>query len=311
MEKEKLHRFFAGAASIEEGMAIKEWIAASEENKRTFYKERKLFDALLLHNDQAIPQKQPARQMPKVFIKWLKIAAIIVVTLTSNYLFQEYQASQESIAMNTVSVPAGQRTNITLPDGTNVWLSARTTLQYPATFSKRQRTVLLKGEAYFDVTKNKKHPFVVRTDKYDIEVLGTRFNVNAYPDQKVFETALMEGSVKVTSQESPGQTITLKPDYKVFAEDGQLKVAKVEDLNPYRWKEGLISFKDEAFQTIIEDFEKYYGFQIIINNQDVLKYSYTGKFRQSDGIDYALRVLQRDIYFKYEKDNDRQIIYIN
>lgn len=311
MEKEKLHRFFAGAASIEEGMAIKEWIAASEENKRTFYKERKLFDALLLHNDQAIPQKQPTRQMPKVFIKWLKIAAIIVVTLTSNYLFQEYQASQESIAMNTVSVPAGQRTNITLPDGTNVWLSARTTLQYPATFSKHQRTVLLKGEAYFDVTKNKKHPFVVRTDRYDIEVLGTRFNVNAYPDQKVFETALMEGSVKVTSQESPGQTITLKPDYKVFAEDGQLKVAKVEDLNPYRWKEGLISFKDEAFQTIIEDFEKYYGFQIIINNQDVLKYSYTGKFRQSDGIDYALRVLQRDIYFKYEKDNDRQIIYIN
>ena len=121
----------------------------------------------------------------------------------------------------------------------------------------------------------------------------------------------MKGSVKVTSQTSPTQTVTLKPEHKVYVEEGQLRVTKVEDFNPYRWKEGLICFKDESFQTIMEDFQKYYGINIIINNQKVLKYSYTGKFRQADGIDYALRVLQRDIHFKYEKNNDEQIIYIN
>jgi ferric-dicitrate binding protein FerR (iron transport regulator) len=103
----------------------------------------------------------------------------------------------------------------------------------------------------------------------------------------------------------------LKPHHKAYVKDGQLAVTKVNDFTPYRWKEGLICFKDEPFQTIMEDFEKYYGIRIIINNKKVLKYSYNGKFRQADGIDYALRVLQRDIHFKYEKANDEEIIYIN
>lgn len=311
MEKEKLHRFFAGITSIEEGMAIRAWMEASEENKRIFYKERKLFDALMLHNDQAANMKVSTKRTPTIILQWLKIAALIILTLTFNFLYQEYKSGQEAVAMNTVSVPAGQRTNLTLPDGTNVWLNARTTLQYPATFNKKQRTVLLKGEAYFDVTKNEKVPFVVRTDRYDIEVLGTQFDVDAYPDQKVFETTLMKGSVKIISQQSPEQTVTLRPKHKVYLKDGKLTVTKVDDFNPYRWKEGLICFKDEPFQAIMEDFEKYYGIRIIVNNKKVLTYSYNGKFRQSDGIDYALRVLQKDIHFKYEKDNDKQIIYIN
>lgn len=311
MEKEKLHRFFAGLTSIKEGMAIKAWMEASEENKRTFHQERKLFDALMLHDAPNTLKKISSKRIPETIFRWLKVAAIITLTLAFNYLFQEYKTGQETIAMNTVSVPAGQRTNITLPDGTNVWLNARTTLQYPATFNKKQRNVLLKGEAYFNVTSNKKIPFIVQTDRYDIEVLGTQFNVDAYPGEKEFETTLMQGSVKVTSQKSPEQTVTLKPEHKVYVRNGQLEVAKVEDFNPYRWKEGLICFKDEPFQNIIEDFEKYYGIRIIINNRNVLKYSYNGKFRQSDGIDYALRVLQRDIHFKYKKNNDEQIIYIN
>ena len=311
MEKEKLHRFFAGTTSIQEGMDIRAWMEASEENKRIFYKERKLFDALMVHDDQTTNNCISTKRIPKIIRQWLKIASVIILTLTINYLYQEYKSENEVIAMNTVSVPAGQRTNITLPDGTNVWLNARTTLQYPVTFSQKQRTVFLKGEAYFDVTKKKKTPFIVRTDKYDIEVLGTQFDVDSYPDQTAFETTLMKGSVKVTSQHFPEQTITLKPHHKAYVKDGQLAVTKVNDFTPYRWKEGLICFKDEPFQTIMEDFEKYYGIRIIINNKKVLKYSYNGKFRQADGIDYALRVLQRDIHFKYERANDEEIIYIN
>ena len=87
----------------------------------------------------------------------------------------------------------------------------------------------------------------------------------------------MKGSVKVTSQYFPEQTITLKPHHKAYVKDGQLAVTKVNDFTPYRWKEGLICFKDEPFQTIMEDFEKYYGIRIIINNKKVLKYSYNGK----------------------------------
>ena len=288
MEKEKLHRFFAGTTSIQEGMDIRAWMEASEENKRIFYKERKLFDALMVHDDQTTNNCISTKRIPKIIRQWLKIASVIILTLTINYLYQEYKSENEIIALN-----------------------AESSLVFPVEFSGNKRQVILKGEAYFDVTKKKKTPFIVRTDKYDIEVLGTQFDVDAYPDQTAFETTLMKGSVKVTSQHFPEQTITLKPHHKAYVKDGQLAVTKVNDFTPYRWKEGLICFKDEPFQTIMEDFEKYYGIRIIINNKKVLKYSYNGKFRQADGIDYALRVLQRDIHFKYERANDEEIIYIN
>ncbi|BEG99184.1 FecR family protein [Bacteroides sedimenti] len=311
MDKELLYKFFEGAASEEEGMKIKVWIEASEENKRIFFKERRLFDAILLHGDLVESEiKIPFRK--KIFrMEWLKIAGIVLITLAISYIYQQYKAYYAPLVMNTISVPAGQRANITLPDGTNVWLNARSTIKYPTSFNDRKRTIYLEGEAYFDVTKNKEKPFVVQTEKYDVEVLGTKFNVEAYPGQTEFETALMQGKVEVTSRLIPDQKIILAPDQKAFLKDGKLQVSEVEDVNRYRWKEGLICFKNKSILNIMKEFEKYYGIKIVINNKNILKYLYTGKFRQSDGVDYALRVLQNDIYFKYEKDNEKEVIYIN
>lgn len=93
-------------------------------------------------------------------------------------------------------------------------------------FQPKATNSFLKGEAYFDVTKKKKTPFIVRTDKYDIEVLGTQFDVDAYPDQTAFETTLMKGSVKVTSQHFPEQTITLKPHHKAYVKTGSWQLPK-------------------------------------------------------------------------------------
>ncbi len=214
------------------------------------------------------------------------------------------------MATNTISVPAGQRINMTLTDGTNVWLNARTSLTYPVKFSKKNRQVILDGEAYFEVAKDKTKPFIVQTNKYNVEVLGTKFDVNAYSETGEFETTLMSGSVRVASTSDPAQKLTLKPNNKVYLQDGELHVSVVDDFNPYRWKEGLICFKNESFTSIMKDFEKYYGLTIQVRNKEVLKYVYTGKFRQTDGIDYALRVLQKDIKFSYQRDDENQIIYI-
>lgn len=312
MDKEKLYRFFEGNVTVEEGMEIRDWMEASAENKRIFMKEHKLFNAILLQDKRriaAVPGQSKLRTILKS--DWLRVAAIAFITLSLNAVYQHYVADNKELAMSIVSVPAGQRTNVTLPDGTNVWLNARTTIRFPEKFSTRNRTVELMGEGYFDVVKDEERPFIVKTDKYSIEVLGTKFDVEAYPDEEKFVTTLMQGSVKLTSQASPSHQVTLKPEHKATQKDGRLEVSKVTDFNPYRWKEGLISFKDEPFLTIMKDLEKYYGFKIIINNQDVLKYSYTGSFRQTDGVDYALRVLQNDISFSYKKDNETQIININ
>ncbi len=285
----------------------------SAENRLAFLKERKLFDAMLLLGNEEIIKNGKKRfsiNLSSLRTELIKIAAVVAITLGGSYFYYQSSLEKELMAMQTITVPAGQRINITLVDGTNVWLNARTSLSYPVKFGKNNRQVVLDGEAYFDVTKDKSKPFIVQTDNYNVEVLGTQFDVNAYSETGEFETTLMSGSVKVASASDSTQKITLKPNNKVFLQDGKLHVTAVDDYNPYRWKEGLICFKNETFTSIMKDFEKYYGLTIQVKNKNVFKYVYTGKFRQTDGIDYALRVLQKDIKFTYQRDDENQIIYI-
>ena len=240
----------------------------------------------------------------------IKIASIIALTLGGSFIYQEMQREETPIALQTITVPAGQRINITLADGTNVWLNARTTIQYPITFNSKERLVKLDGEAYFDVAKDKTKPFIVQTNKYNVEVLGTQFDVDSYSGTEIFETTLMEGSVRISSLTDDTESLTLTPHNKAYLHNGKLRVKPVDDYSSYRWREGLICFKKETFASIMKDFEKYYGINIYITNIQVQKYLYTGKFRQTDGVDYALRVLQKDIKFTYERDDDNHMIYI-
>lgn len=312
MDRELLYNFFKGNATLEEGMKIKAWVEASEENERTFYKERELFNTLLLHNP--LPEKKSSVFKLSIFKKiksdGLKIAVVVILTLAFSYLYQGYKNRRADVIMSTISVPEGQRTHLTLPDGTTVWLNARTTMQYPSSFNKKKRVVILQGEAYFDVKRNEDKPFVVQTSVCDVEVLGTKFNVNAYPELKKFEATLMHGSVKVIPKANPSQVVILKPEHKLSLENGKLNVTRVENFDPYRWKEGLICFTDESFLNIMKDFEKYYGVKIVMENEKVGESHFTGKFRLSDGIDYALRILQGNLKFQYEKDSEKQIIHI-
>ena len=314
MDRNVLHRFFAGTASFEEEEAVCDWVDASDKNREELIRERKYFDVLLLHKTKNSSMVQSGHRfsLPFVIRESLKIAAAISVLLVSAlYISNNVGKSAPVLEMNKIVVPPGQRANLTLSDGTNVWLNARTKIVYPAVFDKSVRQVAVDGEAYFDVAKDKKRPFIVETGKCNMEVLGTKFNVEGYSDKDDFEVTLMEGSVRVASRIGLGDTLMLKPDSKAcLQKDGRLKVIPVDDYNPYRWKEGLICFRNESFLSIMNDLEKYFGVSIVVENKNVLKYYFTGKFRQADGIDYALRVLQRDIRFKYERDDENQIIYI-
>ena len=231
MDRELLYNFFKGNATLEEGMKIKAWVEASEENERTFYKERELFNTLLLHNP--LPEKKSSVFKLSIFKKiksdGLKIAVVVILTLAFSYLYQGYKNRRADVIMSTISVPEGQRTHLTLPDGTTVWLNARTTIQYPSSFNKKKRVVILQGEAYFDVKRSEDKPFVVQTSVCDVEVLGTKFNVNAYPELKKFEATLMHGSVKVIPKANPSQVVILKPEHKLSLENGKLNITRVEN----------------------------------------------------------------------------------
>lgn len=307
-----LYRFFEGGTSVEEEVMVKEWLEESDQNKEIFLKERKLFDALILtvKPEKVHSFEKHTKTSYRFFREILKVAAVAIIVLWGNSLYQKNQKEATEIVYQTISVPAGQRINLTLPDGTDVWLNARTTIRYPFSFNQEKREVFVDGEAYFDVLKDKRKPFIVQTPKYHLEVLGTAFNVEDYSGKDDFETMLFNGSVKIISKDSMPQTVTLTPTYKAYVENGRLTVEHVDDYNVYRWREGLICFKDESFADIMSDFEKYYGLTIQIENEQVKKQHYSGKFRQTDGVDYALRVLQKDIRFSYKRDDENNIIYI-
>lgn len=309
MDKELLKRFFEGQATTDEEMRVREWMEASEENRRAYFRERKMYDMTLLLTDEAEIKSapKPAKKNVRFFIKFIEIAAVAVVTLVITLFYKNREEQNYWLTAQKISAPAGQRVQLELSDGTQVWLNARTKIEYPAAFVGKDRRVKLDGEAYFQVAKNASKPFIVQTSKGDVEVLGTKFNVESYSDDNTFTTALMEGAVKVTAG---GYQCNLKPNQMAYLKDGKIRVAPIEDYNPYRWREGIISFKNETFPDIIHEFEKYYGVEFRIENKTVMSYRCSGKFRHSDGVQYALRVLQKDVDFKFTRDEENHIIYI-
>ena len=311
MDKNILYRYFDGKASDVEESVLRKWLDESSENKEAFLQERKLYDMMLLSGRPEpviIKTKSKTQTILREIYRTVAVSAAVLLFVF--FFFRDTDKEEVAEQFQTISVPAGQRINITLPDGTNVWLNARTTIKYPLSFNKEKRQVLLDGEAYFDVTEDKSKPFVVQTSKSRLEVLGTEFNIEDYSDMETFETMLFKGSVIIIPEDSLLQTVTLTPSYKVCLNSGKLEMEKVTDFSVYRWREGLICFKDDPFSKIMNDFEKYYGLKVVVENEKVKVQSYSGKFRQTDGIDYALRVLQKDIRFKYTRDEENSTIYI-
>lgn len=313
MNKEILYRFFDRQASAEEKEAIKQWLEESPANQEELYRERQFFGAMIMNSRMTENQKRKTIKYNRrrILREFVKIAAVVFLTATGIVFFmQNKTAEKEQQPWLSVIVPAGQRANVILPDGTNVWLNARTQLRYPGVFSDKKREVELNGEAYFEVTRYNSKPFIVQTDKCEIEVLGTKFNVDAYSDSDDFCTALMEGSVRVTDKSEKVNNLVLQPDYLTIFRNGKLTAERITDYDYFRWREGLVSFREMGFIQLMRRFEKCYGIRIEINNPELSEYAFTGKFRISDGVDNALRVLQRDAPYTFKRNEEENVIYI-
>lgn len=308
IDKHILIRYFLGQSPEEEKEAIRQWLDNNPDNKQQFVRERIRFDASLIADENEIHSVKRRRIHPYA-LTGLKIAASFLILLTSIYLYDSYRMENLSTTFQSVRVPAGNRTNLILPDGTEVWLNANTSLRYPLAFTKANREVILDGEAYFDVVKNEK-PFIVKTDKYNVEVLGTTFDVEAYSKEPSFRTALFSGKVKLYNENNEENNIYLKPGQTAALQDGQLQVSSTRDVNVYRWRDGLIYIEDKSFEEIMKLFEKYYNVQIVIRSHKVKSLGYKGKLRMSDGVNHGLRVLQNDFPFTYEQNEDTNTIYI-
>lgn len=314
MDQNILHRYIAGDATQQEKEEVARWLDADKKNMKEFLAERKLYDISIWQEEQirvagkvALDKKQ--QTLRTVAIGFSKIAAIFILAFTLAYTFLPDKNQTEPASMQTIFVPPGQRAELTLTDGTKVWLNAKTTFTFPNKFTADGRNVTLDGEGYFDVTKDPQKPFIVKTKQYDIKVLGTEFNVTAYSASSSFETSLIKGAVEVSSSTSQAK-MTLQPNTRTYVENGILKKGAIEHETYFLWKEGLICFYDEPVDKMIEKLELYYDVKIDVQNKELLKNRYSGKFRTKDGVEHVLKVLQLSNKFTYTKDNDLNLITI-
>lgn len=247
-------------------------------------------------------------------ISFSRYAVIIVIVFVSAWMLASYCFSgditnrQVLIAFQQeLVVPAGQRAELTLPDGTKVWLNAGSKLSYPSFFEK-ERKVFLSGEGFFDVSKNKNVPFIVSTRTMDVKALGTQFNVFCYPESNYTGVYLQEGSVKAYFPSSEAEGVILSPE-QYLVQKGKQLVLSTMDPDELLWREGIYTFKRQKLGRIIEKLELYYDVKIVVKDPEILDYEYVGKFRQRDGVMEILHLIQRIHNFKIKKNDElNQII---
>lgn len=208
----------------------------------------------------------------------------------------DYAAANVS---NTIETPVGGQYQVTLPDGTLVVLNTASSLTFPASFAaKKERKVVLKGEAYFEVSKNRKMPFKVATRLQEVTVLGTHFNINAYTEENAIRTTLLEGSVKVSHNElakqlSPGEQAALNED--TFS----VKMVDVESV--IAWQNGNFTFENEPVESVMRQIARWYNIEVIYKG-DLSHIKLLGSVSRNKKLSEVLRVLQlsRKVRFKVE-----------
>lgn len=305
-----LNKYIAGDTLPEEKEQVVRWMKESEEHREQLMQLRRIYNATLWNGDvkgRGVEKKKPAMRYLWASMKIAAVVAMIAFIIHKEY--QDYRL-EHSTEMQMMIVPAGQRACLTLADGTTVWLNANSTLKYPANgFYSKERKVVLEGEGYFEVAHNEARPFVVETKNYDIRVLGTTFNVSAYPNSDLFETSLIEGKITVYQPDTQSE-IVLKPHEKVEARDGKLYKETFASDNDFLWRMGVYSFSNEPLETIFKKLEQYYEVKIINKKTEIASRPCTGKFRQKEGIEHVMKVLRKYVDFDYVHDDEKNQIII-
>jgi transmembrane sensor len=199
-------------------------------------------------------------------------------------------------ALNTITTPRDGQMEILLSDDTKVWLNAATTLIFPIVFADIQkRRLSLSGEAYFEVSKNKAHPFVVSVQNQVVEVLGTHFNISAYGDEPVVKTTLLEGAVKVSALSKDGKVLSsaiLKPDQQAVGADGTIDVVQVDTEDMVAWKDGEFVFRKEPLENIMIKLARRYNVEVVYEDRLIGKQRFGGSISSRAKLHEVLNMLE-------------------
>ena len=246
---------------------------------------------LVLSSGEEVAMGNVSRQLEE------KDGTSVVVSETGRISYQSAEGKggitkDTARVMNRLVIPRGGEFNLTLSDGTRVWLNAETELRYPVQFNGKERVVYLKGEAYFEVSKNKEKPFLVQVDDMSVKVYGTEFNVNTY---NKIETVLVTGSVGMNQG---GKEVLLKPNQKgVFDQvSGKITVEDVDVLAYVSWKNGDFIFRNESLNSIMDKLSRWYGLEVLYQDAGLQDVRLSGNLKRYKDV--------RELFVSFEKISD-------
>lgn len=325
-----LIKYFLRTSTEEENKCIYEWLTASPGHKKEFNRLKYIwhFSAigyLYRHTDtehdlQILKTKLFKRKARWEKIRWVGYTAASVTaifTLGISLLF--FETAPESFSLpdsgqttsTEIRIPKGLEGNITLADGTKVWLNSGSRILYPEDYSSTNRKIFLDGEAYFEVKSDKAHPFVVETSNLNVNVTGTRFNLSSYADDNTIEATLYQGIIILNYKNTgtASRSLRLKPNDQVTynKKNGEIRKEIAGDQSAPSWKAGILSFKEIPLREIVRKLERKFNTTIHIKDQQVGDYIYTATFEKEKGLEDILDIIAASAPISYQKENDGSI----
>lgn len=331
-----LVRYITREADEDEINRVRDWVSAHPENEQYFAQLYETWQNMLYLNPEVINQEKafdkfsaatiPQESKYKQLWYWSKVAAVIILFgILSVLLIKHYSQNIQSI--REVATNKGGIKKIILTDGTLVWLNAGSKLNYNTDFGKKNRTIYLEGEAFFEIAPGKKTiPFIVNTKNYTIRDIGTKFNLKAYPNDTFFETTVVKGEVSVegniesnTREMSriyvkPQQLLRIyyhphKEKYAYKPDDTQdlknldeiqiLQIDSAKLANYDGWKENLLVFDGNTLDEISKVLERRYNVKIIMDDASLQNIRYSGSFKNVATIDKVLNLIKGNTAINY------------
>lgn len=333
--RNNLKKFFRGEETEEGRRLIDRWYHNfdDESDELTHYsdEEREKLRQELWAGIESVTgllekkQKLPIHSYSPNRILWpSKIAAGFIITLLALLPVLYYQGvlvpeehNTDPIEYQTISNPTGQSSQVTLTDGSTIWLSAASTLRYPERFEDEQREVKLEGEAFFDIARNPDKPFIVNSKQLKTRVLGTSFNIRVFEDEEDIQVTVAKGSVMVEQnaalaegnsleEEHVDPVAVLKPEQQlIFNKKSQTgKTQGVKSTLYTSWKDGKLIFENHSFEEIARRLERWYGVDIHFRDPDIEQIRFKITF-DNNSLEHALRMLQTIEDFEFEMEDDQ------
>jgi ferric-dicitrate binding protein FerR (iron transport regulator) len=319
--------YWAGKLAPAARKAVEEWATASEENQAIFREAKKLAQALDLWQemkqydvskalnrvDNRI-QRSTRRRREGFYTYWQRIAAVLFLPLllasAGFYYYQQVRIERQPVVWQTVTVSNGLRSQLTLADGSRVWLNGGSQLTYPSSFCGRERQVTLVGEAYFKVAKNEKQPFYVQAGPMKVAVTGTTFNVSYYPDDRQTTVVLTSGKVSLLGQDRQQwiKLAEMKPGEMAVYNDyrHEISIAQADTEKYTSWINGSLIFRDDLMTEVVKKLNRRYNVDIEIADREIAQYVYTATFRD-ETVERILYLLKKTSPISYTMLPSKQL----